>query len=471
MKLTDVIFTMARFISDGVAIFAGLMLAFFWRMQWFEPFFPAPATIMPLEIFRTWAIGIMIVLLFIFMLRGQYRLEQEEKFSREITQIFWALAAGLGIVLAYFFFAQSHFFSRLIFGIAGVSGLVFLVLGRSILRIILRLVHHRGWGRKNILVIGSGQIASQVVQNLKAQSRFNIHGLITEKTSQKKLLFGIKIVGSIDQLSKILKQKNIDEVWLASDQGTEDLTDQLIQQSHIHHKKFRFFPDELGMDLAAVSSSTFAGIPVLTLLSTKLDGWGLVGKTIFDLSFGVIMLVLLSPILIFISLTIWLDNPKAPVIYRSARVGKNGRHFNCLKFRTMIPGADKKKAALKSQNERDDILFKIKDDPRITRLGRWLRKYSIDELPQIFNVLTLDMSFIGPRPHLVEEVAKYPELNRQVLSIRPGITGFAQINGRSALSFAEEMRYEMFYLKNWSMWLDAVIFFKSILVVVSGKNH
>ena len=425
---------------------------------------------MSVEMFTNWAIGITIVLLFIFTIKGQYQLTGREKISREITQLFWVLAAGLGIVLAYFFFAQSHFFSRLIFGIAGVSSLIFLVTNRVLLRILRRIVYHQGLGKKNIILIGSGDILQQIISKLKLQPQYRLVGILTEKKSEKKLLHTIKVLGDISNLQTHLKKKGIDEIWLASDGGVADLTDHLVQQTHIHHKQFRFFPDELGMDLAAVSSSTFMGMPVLTLLSTKLDGWGLVAKTTFDLCLAVVSLILLTPLFLMVSLLVWIQNPKAPVIYKSQRVGKNSRHFGCYKFRTMVPNADQQKSALDAKNERGDILFKMKDDPRVTSLGKWLRKFSIDELPQVFNVLKLEMSFIGPRPHLVEEVAEYPELDRQVLSIRPGITGFAQINGRSSLTFTEEMRYEMFYLKNWSFWLDGIIFLKSIWVVVVGKD-
>ncbi len=478
MKLSDIGFAMSRLILDAVTIMAGLLLAYFWRMHWYQmhvgealwKFFPAPTTYMTVEVFVGWAIKITAVVMLVLIIRGEYRFQAEEKFSREITHLFWSLLAGLAIVLAYFFFAQWHFFSRLVFGLGSVFALIFLVFGRLILRQIRLQCYRQGWGRKRILVIGSGSIADQVINRLKSQPQYNIDGVLTEKTSRKRRLHGIPILGALPAFEDILKKRNIDEVWLASDQGTEDLTDQLVQQAHIHHKKFRFFPDELGMDLAAVSSSTFLGMPMLTLLSTKLDNWGLVLKTIVDFFLAIIAIAILSPVMLVVAAIIWLKEPEAPIIYRSRRVGRNGRHFDCLKFRTMIPNADQVKAELKSKNERGDILFKMKDDPRITPFGKFLRKSSIDELPQLFNILRLEMSFIGPRPHLVEEVAQYPALDRKVLSIRPGISGFAQINGRSSLTFAEEMRYEMYYLKNWSLWLDAIIFLKSIWVVVTGKD-
>jgi len=478
MKFTDVCFAISRLIFDATAIASAFVLAYFWRMHWFESvifgqaftFFPAPTTLMSVETFLGWAAKITLALLFIFILRGEYRFYAEEKFSREITQLFWSLLAGLAIVLAYFFFAQWHFFSRLVFALGSALSVVFLVFGRTLVRQIRLHVYERGWGRKRILVIGSGKIAKQVIQGLLSQPQCTVVGCLTEEKNTTKKFCGVAVLGRIQDFETCLKTKVIDEVWLASDQGTDNLNDQLVQQAHIHHKKFRFFPDELGMDLAAVSSSTFMGMPMLTLLSTKLDNWGLVTKIVFDLILAVIALIILSPIMVLIALKIWWSDKSAPVIYPSTRVGKNGRHFKCLKFRTMVPQADKQKSMLKHKNERGDILFKMKNDPRVTKFGKFLRQSSLDELPQLFNILKLEMSFIGPRPHLVEEVAEYPELDRQVLSIRPGLSGFAQVNGRSSLTFRDEMRYEMYYLKNWSLWLDMVIFVKSIWVVVARKD-
>jgi len=460
MKLTDLCFALSRFILDATGVLLAFLGAYLWRMQYYQfggiNFFRAPETIMPISTFFEWAFPIVLVILIVFIFRGEYKLQTEEKLSQETTQLFFSLALAFAVVLAYFFFAQWHFFSRLIFGLAGIIGLVLLILGRIIVRQIRFRTYQQGLGQKKLLIIGEGKISNQVLKLLKTQPQYVVVKVLKES--------------DIKKLEIELKNKGIDEVWLASDLGTKSLTDELVQITHIHHKKFQFFPDELGMDLAAVSSSTFLGIPILTLLNTKLDGWGLVIKTIFDLILGIIALLIITPVLGIVALLVWKENPKASIIYKSKRVGKNSQHFDCYKFRTMIPDADQQKKHLKNKNERGDVLFKMKDDPRVTNIGHWLRKFSLDELPQIFNVLRLEMSFIGPRPHLVEEVAKYPDLDRQVLSIRPGISGFAQINGRSSLSFNEEMRYEMYYLKNWSLLLDTIIFVKSIWVVITGKD-
>lgn len=478
MKFSDIVFALMRFGADGIAIFAGLTTAFYIRMNLYQVeyqeqvynLFPGPETIISLTEFTEWSMPIVVVMWIIFALRREYRLHPEEKFASEITKLFWSLLAALSVVLAYFFFSQWFFFSRLIFAIAGFTILFNLVGARVILRIIKKIFYRLGGDKKKILLIGSGTILHQVISRLKTQPQCSIYGIITEEPRDQPEINGHKILGHLADFKKIINSEAIDEVWLASDQGTEDLTDNLVMQAHVHHKKFRFFPDELGMDLAAVHSTTYLGMPMLTLQNTKLIGWGLVLKTIVDLSLAVLALLLLWPIFLCLALLVWLSDPKAPIIYGSNRVGKNSSVFKCLKFRTMVVGADKQKSALEAKNERGEILFKIDNDPRVTHIGKWLRKFSLDELPQIFNVLKLEMSFIGPRPHLVEEVAQYPILDRQVLSIKPGISGYAQVNGRSSLTFRDEMRYEMFYLKNWSLWLDVVILIKSVWVVLIARN-
>ncbi len=219
---------------------------------------------------------------------------------------------------------------------------------------------------------------------------------------------------------------------------------------------------------------SFGKMPIVDLYVTKISGWPKVFKAIFDKIFATISLLVLSPVFLIIGFLIWRPAKKDPIFYKSIRIGKNGHPFNCFKFRSMVVGAEKMKAKLLSKNERKGgVLFKIKDDPRITPIGKFLREWSLDELPQLFNVLKGDMSIIGPRPHLPEEVTLCSERQQYLLGILPGLSGFAQINNRgdTKLSFEEEMRYELFYLKNWNFWLDLTILFKTIWILVQRKNY
>jgi exopolysaccharide biosynthesis polyprenyl glycosylphosphotransferase len=375
----------------------------------------------------------------------------------------------MALVLVVFFFSQFTFFSRFIFGMAWISGLVLILGGRVSLRKGREFLHQKGFGKVGILILGTGTIARQAIILLKKNPKYKILGVLSEKKSLEQTFEKVKILGTFAHFESLIKKHHPDEVLIASE--TQKITSQLVRIAHIHHVKFRFLPDELGLDLAAVTVSTLGNLPLITLQHTKLGRWGYVIKSGIDIFIALIALILISPIGIVIAWKIWKEDRSAPIFYASRRVGKGGKEFLCLKFRTMIPNAEQKKKSLLQKNERKgDVLFKIKEDPRITALGKILRQWSLDELPQLLNVLKGDMSLIGPRPHLPEEVKKYPKDDLRVLSIKPGMTGFSQINGRSSLSFEEEMNYELFYIKNWSFRLDAIIFIKSIFVVFRKQN-
>ena len=210
-------------------------------------------------------------------------------------------------------------------------------------------------------------------------------------------------------------------------------------------------------------------IPLIHLKQTPLEGWGIVIKRTFDLLGSGILILLLTPLWILVPLLIKLDS-SGPAFYRSKR--KHGeKEFHAHKFRSMIPEAEAMRKSLLSQSERPGPLFKMKRDPRVTRIGAFLRKTSLDELPQLFNVLKGEMSLVGPRPHLPEEVAQYQRHHQQLFAIKPGLTGLAQVNGRSNLSFEDEVRLDVYYIENWALWLDLKILLKSALVVLKADGH
>jgi exopolysaccharide biosynthesis polyprenyl glycosylphosphotransferase len=192
-------------------------------------------------------------------------------------------------------------------------------------------------------------------------------------------------------------------------------------------------------------------------------------KRLLDLAFSSLLLLALTPLLVLIAIAIKLDSP-GPVLYRSERIGKKGRVFTCLKFRTMVRDADRRLAEVMPLNEREGVLFKIGNDPRITRLGRWLRKYSLDELPQFFNVLRGEMSVVGPRPPLASEVRKYKLDHLRRLQVTPGITGLWQVQGRQDPSFDSYVSLDLTYIENWSLWLDLWIVLRTVGVVAAGTG-
>ena len=481
MKKSDIIVALARISTDVVMSLSAFTIAYSLRMEWYEisffnglqtlTLFPPPNTLFPFSVYLEFVILFTVTLIIVMALQGRYRLGADEKMIDEWQHTFWSITASMTLLLGYFFFTKDYFFSRLIFGLAWVLTVMFIWTGRGVIRFFIKKLHQMGWGVQSVLILGSGPLAFEVLKGLNKQPHYRAVGLLTEKKTTDKIWKDVPVWGSFGALSSALKRETVDEVWLATERTTSAITAKIVAAAHINHKKFKFFPDELGLDLAAVKVSTFDKFPIITLLNSPLYGWWSFVKHSLDFIFSFGLLILLSPILFIVSLAVWFTDFKAPIFYRSARVGADGKIFKCYKFRTMVIDAEAQKAKLIKQNERKGgVLFKLTEDPRITHLGHTLRKFSIDELPQLLNILKGDMSFVGPRPHLVEEVKKYPDHNRQLLSLRPGLTGMAQINGRSSLSFEQEMKHEMFYLKSWSLWLDGVIIIKTFIVVVKGEN-
>ena len=473
MKKSDILFSFFRIVSDGAMIFLALLLSYYIRMVWFDAFgLASPITLYPFESFFDLSLKITTFLLMVIALSGRYKLGADEKIFDEFFYIISGLSVGMALILVFFFFAKLTFFSRFIFGAALVIAISLVFLGRITLRLVRWQFRKHGIGKRKVLILGSGTIAERLILSMKQAFDYEIKGVLVEddETSQKEIS-GIRILGKISDLETILGKNNIEEIYLATETPFKCNTDRLAEIAYVANVKFRILPDELSLDLASVEVSTINGLPVLTLLNTPLQGWMMVIKSICDRIMALGIVLAISPILIFIVLRVWISDPFAPIFYISRRVGRKGDVFPCYKFRTMVVDADQKKQKLLEKNQRDGgVFFKLENDPRITRFGKLLREWSLDELPQLFNVLKGDMSLIGPRPHLPEEVEKYHLKDRRVLSIKPGVTGFAQINGRSSLSFEEEMTYELFYVKNWSIWLDLIIFMKSIWVVVKRQN-
>ena len=196
---------------------------------------------------------------------------------------------------------------------------------------------------------------------------------------------------------------------------------------------------------------------------------GLLFKRMFDVLFSVLFLVLFAPLLLIIAIAVKMDSP-GPALYKSERIGKKGRVFHCMKFRTMVRDADERRADVMHMNERDGVLFKISNDPRITRLGHFLRKYSLDELPQFFNVLRGEMSIVGPRPPIASEVKEYKLSHLRRLDVTPGITGLWQVQGRTDPSFASYVSLDVTYIDSWSFWLDFKIIMRTVGVVFAGTG-
>jgi exopolysaccharide biosynthesis polyprenyl glycosylphosphotransferase len=287
---------------------------------------------------------------------------------------------------------------------------------------------------------------------------------------------------SLRRIEEIRREKGVDEIIVCDPTIPDDEQEKILDYCQIHNIAYKFFPTML--QTSRFSLHIVNGEPLIEFQNTPLEGWGRVLKRIFDILASLFAIVLFSPIMLMIALLIKLEDRGGPIIYRNRRIGEDGKEIFVYKFRYMQwkycvtkenPDFEEALAfeqkLIAEKSVRKGPLYKIKDDPRKTRVGAFIEKYSLDELPQFFNALRGDMSIVGPRPHQKREVEKYHEYHRRLLTIKPGITGMAQVSGRSDLPFEDEYRLDVYYIENWSLWLDIIICLKTVGAMMKRRKN
>lgn len=348
---------------------------------------------------------------------------------------------------------------------------VLLSLRRFVYRVMLYRRFDRGLDTRNVLIVGTGPEAHALRHHIDSVRHLGyvFKGFADLPGSDLKVAVPSQdILTALDSVFDQARTQFIDEIIFTSPCDRNVVQD-VLEQARMHGMDLRLVPDLYG-GLAWNSPIEYLGqFPTIPLHRGEVPEVRLVLKRVIDILVSALLLLLLGPILLAIAIAIRLDS-KGPVFYKSERIGKKGRVFRCLKFRTMVEDAEELRAKMLHMNERDGVLFKIARDPRITRVGRLLRKYSLDELPQFFNVLHGDMSVVGPRPPLADEVKEYKLSHLRRLSVTPGITGLWQVQGRQDPSFDSYVSLDLTYIEKWSIWLDIKIIVRTIGVVFSGTG-
>jgi len=349
---------------------------------------------------------------------------------------------------------------------------VLLGLRRFVYRVVLYSRFERGVGTRNVLIIGTGPEAHALRHHLESIRHlgYTFKGFIDFPGSNPRFTAASgEVVGTLETLFQHARKQFVDEIFFTSPCERGQVQN-VLEQARIHGVDLRLVPDMYD-GLAWNNPIEYIGqFPTIPLHCGQVPELGLLFKRVFDFVFSGLLLIVLSPFLLIIALAVKLDSP-GPVLYESERIGKKGRVFRCIKFRTMVLDADQRRADVLHMNERDGVLFKISNDPRITRLGRFLRMYSLDELPQFFNVLKGEMSIVGPRPPIASEVKEYKLSHLRRLDVTPGITGLWQVQGRQDPSFASYVSLDVTYIDNWSIWLDFNIILRTIGVVFAGTGR
>lgn len=473
MKRSELAFNIASIPTDAIMLFLASTASFYLRQKSIT--FVGPIMFeLQLMNFLLVVAKIVPVLILIFAMLGLYRLRGTRKFGSEFGKITIAVSLGLLIVILMFFFDRTIFPSRFIILATWGLGIVFVSFGRLLLKDLQEFLFSKNVGLHRLVIVNGHAGNAAVIEKV---FRNHVYGY----RIVQELEFG---PSTFEKLDELYKNSQIDEILQANPVLRDDDNLKLVEYARNKGLAFSFVPNLFDVQRNAVETLNLGGTPVISFKNTPLDGWGKVIKRILDIIASSICLIATSPLFIIIAIAIKLNSP-GKVIYTAVRGGK-GKDFKFYKFRTMFSHlsvgekygggeAEKIRAQLWKVNKRggeNSPFLKIKDDPRVTWVGKFLRRTKLDEIPQFWNVFKGDMSMVGPRAHVVEEVERYRNRYRRMFSIKPGIFGLSQMAQVAwpNLPFEEEIRLNTFYIENWSLWLDIKILAQSFWLLSFAKK-
>ncbi len=416
-------------------------------------------------IFALWAVLIVIA----FKSKRLYSTDRDMSIPKEMLNVVTRLLYVAVIIGSIIFYMKYKFFSRYVFCASFISLCVCLEGWRLIKRLVLRKLISSGFRNIYILIVGANKNSQVLLEEIKKRSHlgYKIAGFLDD--DEVGFVGDKPILGKIADFVMVAQRQFIDEVIVTMPTENKAISELMMQAKNLG-LGIRVVPEQLEMPLQIISIGRLGIIPLLTYQPNKPQLSETTGKNFFDFIMSAVLVILLSPLFLIVAIIIKISS-SGPVFYTQKRLGVKGRVFNLYKFRSMTRYADEFKEQLLDRNEiKGGVMFKIKKDPRVTKIGRFLRKYSLDELPQLFNVLKGDMSLVGPRPPLPSEVVEYESSHMSRLSIKPGITGLSQVRGRSDLPFSRWVRWDLWYINNWSFWLDIKIILWTIPIVIKGQG-
>jgi exopolysaccharide biosynthesis polyprenyl glycosylphosphotransferase len=404
---------------------------------------------------------------------GAYRELRVKPLARIVWIVLKASVVSLLLFGSMVFILKLQYVSRTFMLFFFLLSFCNLILERALLIECWHIMSRRHYFHRNILIVGTGPRARKFIKAIQAHKDWGLRlaGLldIDPKLLGQSIL-GYKILGTLEDLPRVMQELVIDEVIFVVPRSWMNRIEQSILYCESVGVRASLTADLFNMNFAKAQATDFDGIPVLSFETTPADEWRLAVKRIGDVFVALGVLFFLAPVFPLIAMLIKGTSP-GPIFFKQVRCGVNGRRFTLYKLRSMVIDAEERLEKLKHLNEMDGPVFKLTNDPRFTPIGKWLRKTSIDELPQLYNVLKGEMSLVGPRPPIPQEVARYAPWQIRRLSMRPGITGFWQVNGRNEIKdFDEWVKLDLRYIDEWSLSLDTKILLKTIPVALFGKG-
>ncbi len=373
-----------------------------------------------------------------------------------------------GVALAGILYLTVRDISRFLFLSFWFFGTFLLIFWRLAVRLALRTSVLPELSQRRVIILGAGQVGRKLAAEIHRQRELglNLVGFLDDDPLKQA---APDVLGSLDQARAVLLEQKIDDAVIALPLSAHQRLNQIVAELHDLPVRVWVIPDYFSLTLHRASVDEFAGIPLLDLRAPALSEYQRMVKRAFDLTVCLLIAPLALPLIGLIALLVRLDSP-GPVFYRARRVGENGRLFNMMKFRTMIVDADRLAVSLWPRDYHGNIMHKVRDDPRVTRVGRFLRRASLDELPQLWNVLIGEMSLVGPRPEMPELVERYEPWQRKRFAVPQGITGWWQINGRSDRPMHLNTQDDLYYVQHYSIWLDLYILARTVSAVIKARG-
>jgi exopolysaccharide biosynthesis polyprenyl glycosylphosphotransferase len=409
----------------------------------------------------------------IFGVMGLYSRRNLLSGTQEYSLAFNATTIGMISVVAAGFLLTDFIVARGWLLLAWMFAFLFTAVGRFIMRRIVYAMRVRGYFMSPAVIVGVNDEARSLAEQLTLwkTSGLLILGFIDDEVPADTPVYSnLRSLGNLDKLKNIIKQFDIKEVILTTSALTREEIVSIFKEYGVSNQlNLRLSSGLFEVITTGLQVTELASVPLVRVNKARLTGIDNILKSILDYSITIPGIILISPLLILIAILIKLDSP-GPIIYRRRVMGVNGVQFDAYKFRTMNPNGDEileRHPELKAELEAN---HKLVEDPRVTRVGQFLRKTSLDELPQLFNVMKREMSLVGPRMISPLEMKKYDKWDMNLLTVRPGITGLWQVSGRSDVTYAERVRLDMYYIRNWSIWLDLELLLQTIPAVLRGRG-
>lgn len=460
MKRFRQFFTLILLPLDFFLVWASFLVAYYLRAESSDG---AGVYLLPWPEYAAITAGLSLIWPLAFALVELYRFKGFYPGLQLLSRILLGVLIAFGATAVFIFFTKTGELSRLVFGYAGLLSVIFVFLGRSLLFEFRRWLNNYGSGVEKIGLIGSNHLTK------------TLQLLINAQTPSQKIVFESSQI----DLEKLADHK-IDRIVLSHEESPEMML-KLIRWCEDRGVTLQYVPSALGVYKSHLVTDYSADYPLIEFQPTPLHGWGRIVKRFFDIILSLVGIIISSPIMLLTALAVRLDS-RGPIIFAQERVGELGKKFVFYKFRSMKTefstgegyggkAAEEYLEKLRQEsNEASGLLFKMKDDPRITRVGKFIRRTSLDELPQLFNILKGEMSLVGPRPALPNEVSQYDDSLKRRLLVKPGLTGLWQVSGRSDADFESYVNLDTYYIENWSLWLDLKIILLTFKAVFARKG-